>query len=155
MLSPLCLVRAVTGGPPALQEIGSAALMRGDALAHGAMRLPFVREEFPMRIGWVGGLTRSETQLERLAANAGHRLEFHSGHVGGRGAGDLRSLIERVDFVVIVTDINSHGAVIQAKRLAQRLGRGTLVIRSAGVTRFQALLDALATREAQFAEAVG
>lgn len=108
-----------------------------------------------MRIGWVGGLTRSEGQLERMAATAGHRLEFHSGDVGGRGAGDLRSLIERVDFVVIVTDINSHGAVIQAKRLAQKLGRGTLVVRSAGVSRFQIFLDALATRDAQLAEAVG
>lgn len=108
-----------------------------------------------MRIGWVGGLTRSEAQLERMAANAGHRLEFHSGDVGGRGAGDLRSLIERVDFVIIVTEINSHGAVIQAKRIAQRLGRGTLVIRSCGASRFQAFLDALATRESRVVEAFG
>jgi len=108
-----------------------------------------------MRIGWVGGLTRSEAQLERMAANAGHMLEFHSGDVGGRGASDLRSLIERVDFVMIITDINSHGAVILAKRLAQKLGRGAVVVRSSGVSRFQAFLDALAIREARFAEAAG
>jgi hypothetical protein len=84
-----------------------------------------------------------------MAATAGHKLEFHSGDVGGRGAGDLRALIERVDFVVIVTEINSHGAVILAKRIAHKLGRGTLVVRSCGVSRFQAFLDALATREAR------
>lgn len=104
-----------------------------------------------MRIGWIGGLTRSESQLERMAAAAGHRLEFHSGDVGGRGAGDLRALMERVDFVIILTDINSHGAVIQAKRLAHRLGRGTLVVRSCGAARFQALLDAWKVRDARLA----
>ncbi len=106
-----------------------------------------------MRIGWVGGLTRSEAQLERMAAAAGHRLEFHTGDVGGRGAGDLRALIDRVDFVVIVTDINSHGAVIQAKRLAHKFGRGTLVVRSCGVSRFQAFLDALEARQVNLATA--
>jgi hypothetical protein len=90
-----------------------------------------------------------------MAAEAGHKLEVHTGHVGGRGAGDLRALIERVDFGVIVTDINSHGAVIQAKRLAQKLGRGTLVLRNCGLSRFQIFLDALAARDARFAEAVG
>jgi hypothetical protein len=64
-----------------------------------------------MRIGWIGGRERNETQLERIAAQSGHRLEFHSGHVGGRGAGDLRALVERSDFVVLVTDVNSALAI--------------------------------------------
>src|SRR5689334_9871584 len=82
------------------------------------------REEMAMRIGWIGGMERSEAAIQRTARQAGHEVEFHRGHVGGRGSIDLRALVERVEFVVIVTDINSHGAVIQAKRLAQKLGRG-------------------------------
>lgn len=100
-----------------------------------------------MRIGWIGGRERNETQLERIAERSGHTLEFHSGHVGGRGAGDLRALVERSDFVVIVTDVNSHGAVLLAKKLAQRAGRASLVIRRCGTARFQALLDAFTTRD--------
>jgi hypothetical protein len=104
-----------------------------------------------MRIGWIGGRERNETQLERIAERAGHVLEFHSGHVGGRGAGDLRALVERSDFVIVVTDVNSHGAVILAKKIAQRMGRGSLVIRRCGSSRFQALLEALAARDQNLA----
>lgn len=104
-----------------------------------------------MRIGWIGGRERNETQLERIAEDRGHALEFHSGHVGGRGAGDLRALVERSDFLVIVTDVNSHGAVLLTKKLAQRLGRASLVIRRCGTSRFSALLDALSIREQNLA----
>ncbi len=104
-----------------------------------------------MRIGWVGGRERNETTLERIAEKLGHELEFHSGHVGGRGANDLRALVERSDFLVIVTDVNSHGAVLLAKKMAQRIGRSSLVIRRCGSSRFQALLDALALRDERLA----
>ena len=106
-----------------------------------------------MRIGWIGGRERNETQLERIAEDRGHHLEFHSGHVGGRGANDLRALVERSDFLVIVTDVNSHGAVLLTKKLAQRLGRASLVIRRCGTARFSALLDAMALREQNLAAA--
>lgn len=106
-----------------------------------------------MRIGWIGGRERNEGQLFKIAEQRGHRLEFHSGHVGGRGAGDIRALVERSDFVVIVTDVNSHGAVLLAKKMAQRAGRASLVIRRCGNARFQALLDALEIRDQRFAAA--
>lgn len=99
-----------------------------------------------MRIGWVGGLTRNEAQISRMAEWAGHSLEFHSGDMSGSGSDQLRRLVERADFVVLVTEINSHGAVILTKKLCHRLGRGSLVMRSCGTSRFQALLDALAIR---------
>lgn len=101
-----------------------------------------------MRIGWIGGREKNETALERIAAHRGHTLEFHSGHVGGRGADGIRTLVERSDLLVIVTDVNSHGAVLLAKKAAQQLGRASLVIRRCGTSRFQALLDALDARAA-------
>ncbi len=100
-----------------------------------------------MRIGWIGGLTRNEAQISRMAEWAGHSLEFHSGEMSGGGADQLRRLVERADFVVLVTEINSHGAVILTKKLCHRLGRGSLVMRSCGTSRFQALLDALDIRD--------
>jgi hypothetical protein len=99
-----------------------------------------------MRIGWIGGRERNETQLERIAEARGHTLEFHSGHVAGRGADGIRTLVERTEFLVIVTDVNSHGAVLLAKKVAQQLGRPSLVIRRCGSSRFQALLDAFDLR---------
>ncbi len=103
-----------------------------------------------MRIGWIGGRERNETQIERIAARSGHTLEFHSGHVGGRGVDALRSLVDRSDFLIIVTDVNSHGAVLVAKKLAAQLGRPSLVIRKCGTARFQVLLDAFASRDVSF-----
>jgi hypothetical protein len=102
-----------------------------------------------MRIGWIGGRERNEGQLDRIAARSGHSLEFHSGHVGGRGADTIRALVERSDFLVIVTDVNSHVAVLLAKKMAHQLGRASLVIGRCGTARFQVLLDAFALREQQ------
>ncbi len=100
-----------------------------------------------MRIGWIGGREKNEKDLERIAERSGHTLEFHSGHVAGRGADGIRALVERSDFLIIVTDVNSHGAVLLAKKTAQAAGRASLVIRRCGTSRLQMLIDALATRE--------
>jgi Uncharacterized protein conserved in bacteria (DUF2325) len=96
-----------------------------------------------MNIGLIGGLDRRESELTELARRAGHRLEWHSGHVTGRGADSLRGIVERSQVVVILTQVNSHGAMYLAKKLARQLGRETLVWRKCGTTRLEALLSAL------------
>lgn len=103
-----------------------------------------------MRITWIGGLDRIEAKLEQMAAQAGHRLEFHTGVTGGRGAEELRAAIERADLVIIVTDVNSHGGVLLARKLCRQLGRAALVVRRCGISRFQQLLDAMALRDERF-----
>jgi hypothetical protein len=100
-----------------------------------------------MRIGWIGGIERNEAELSRQAARSGHELVFHGGHPGGRGATTVCSLVERVDFVVLVTGVNSHGAVQLAKRQIQKLGKRSLIVRKLGAARFQALLDAINVAE--------
>jgi hypothetical protein len=96
-----------------------------------------------MRIGWVGGVQRYEVKLGQLAAAAGHKLEYHGGDVGGRGAQALEGLVERCQIIVIVTETNSHGAVLLARKLARQRGRGTLLLRKSGIARFTQLLDAI------------
>ncbi|HEY4122956.1 MAG TPA: DUF2325 domain-containing protein [Byssovorax sp.] len=96
-----------------------------------------------MHIGWVGGVERNEGDLVRMAKGAGHDLTFHAGKLAGRGGQDLKSLVERADLVIILTDVNSHGGVIAAKRLARQYGKGTVVTRRLGAARFAAFLDAL------------
>jgi hypothetical protein len=96
-----------------------------------------------MRIGVIGGLERSESRLACPAAAAGHELEFHSGHMRGQGSACLERLIARVDLVIIITDVNSHGAVQRARQLAKRFGRAALLWRRGGLSRFQALLASL------------
>jgi hypothetical protein len=106
-----------------------------------------------MRIAWIGGVERNEVQLGKMALAAGYHVEFHSGHIGGRGAGELRAMVERADFVVILTDVNSHGAVLLAKKVCRQLGRATLLTRRCGPARFQRLIEALASRQAWLREA--
>jgi hypothetical protein len=96
-----------------------------------------------VRIGWIGGVQRYEVQLERLAAAAGHELEYHSGDVRGRGAHALEGLVERCRLIVIVTETNSHGAVLLARKLARQRGRGTLLLRKSGISGFARLLEAI------------
>ena len=75
-----------------------------------------------MRIAVIGGLDRHVQGLAKRAAEAGHEAEFHQGWVGGRHAEDLEAIVRRCDVVVIVTAVNSHGAVSIAKKAARRRG---------------------------------
>ena len=101
-----------------------------------------------MRIAMIGGLDRNERLLQDLAAARGHVLEFHGGHMKGRGAGDLRTLVERAELVVLTPDVNSHGAVQLGKRVAREAGRTFVILRTCGVARFRTLLDDLEARPA-------
>ena len=96
-----------------------------------------------MRIAMIGGVERNETDYARIAERAGHSLEFHGGWIGGRGAETLAALIARAELVIIVTDVNSHGAVILARRLASERGRPIQLLRRMGTSRFRALLAGL------------
>jgi len=93
-----------------------------------------------MRIAWVGGVEKSERTLEAIAAEAGWEMEFHGGHVGGRGEEKLRASIARCDLVLVVTDVNSHGAVGLAKREAAKHGREIIVTKRFGPARLRQLL---------------
>jgi predicted dehydrogenase len=96
-----------------------------------------------MRIAVVGGLDRHVASLAKQAERAGHVAEFHHGRVGGRSAEDLEAIVERSDVVVIVTGVNSHGAVSIAKRAARRSGCPAVIARSCGPSRFEQVLSAL------------
>ena len=94
-----------------------------------------------MRIAWVGGVESNEKQLEVVAERAGHEVEFHGGHMGGRGEDRLRASIARSELVFIVTDVNSHGAVLLAKKLAKQHGREVVVSKRCGPSKFAKLLE--------------
>ncbi len=96
-----------------------------------------------MRIGWVGGLDRSKALFEEVAERAGHTLEMHEGHIGGRGTHNLEGVVARCDLVVIVTDTNSHGAVLHAKKVARRTGRRALIVRKGSVSALERVLESL------------
>jgi len=96
-----------------------------------------------MRIGWVGGLDRSRALFSEVAEKAGHTREMHEGHVGGRGTQMLEGVVARCDVLVIVTDLNSHGAVLHAKKMARRAGRKALIVRKGSVTSLERVLESL------------
>ena len=103
-----------------------------------------------MHIGIVGGLDRAEPLLARIAADAGHSVEFHTGRTNTRGMAQLDALVERAELVVVCTDINSHGGVQYARRLAARRGRPLVIVRRLGAKSF-AELCAATTLEASAA----
>lgn len=96
-----------------------------------------------MRIGIIGGAERSEPQFKRLASQAGHKVEFHRGHMSSCGSSALDALVRRCDLVVITTDVNSHGAVRGAREFARAKGNPPLILRRLGLSRFGELLDSL------------
>ena len=102
-----------------------------------------------MRIGLIGGLSRSETSFAKIASDAGHELEFHTGEISRHGAGRLRRLVERSDFIIILTGINSHQAVWLAKRAVREFMRPSVVMNKCGPDAFRELLDLLDGPERQ------
>ncbi len=96
-----------------------------------------------MHIGIVGGLDRTLRHYEQVAEARGHHLEVHYGHMQGRGRDSLETLVSRSDLVLVVTDVNSHGAVIHARKVARNAGRRCVVVRRLGLRRFDSLLSEL------------
>ncbi|HLK35290.1 MAG TPA: DUF2325 domain-containing protein [Polyangiaceae bacterium] len=94
-----------------------------------------------MRVAVVGGLERHEVALERCAADLGHTVEFHRGHMGGRSTEVLEAVVARCELLIIVTKVNSHGAMRFAKRMACRLARRTVVARTCSPSSFHGLIE--------------
>ncbi|HEX7621933.1 MAG TPA: DUF2325 domain-containing protein [Anaeromyxobacteraceae bacterium] len=105
-----------------------------------------------MRIGIVGGLGRAEPLFAQLAAAAGHEALFHDGSMSASGVRGLLRVLERADLVLLLTDVNSHGAVRHARQILRVRGRSPVLMRRCGSARFAALLAALQAR-ADFAGA--
>lgn len=96
-----------------------------------------------MRIAVVGGLDRSAPHLEAIARAEGHELEHHHGRTAGVGARAIEQLVQRSDVVLILMDVNSHGAVHIAKKAAKAYGRNALVLRQCGVSRIAQVIRSL------------
>ncbi len=94
-----------------------------------------------MHIAVIGGLERHEPEIARRAGALGHSVAFHRGRVGGRHAGELESIVQRCDVSIIVTQVNSHGAMYIAKRVAARFGRPVLITRTGSPSGFSMLLE--------------
>ncbi|HET9929581.1 MAG TPA: DUF2325 domain-containing protein [Polyangiaceae bacterium] len=93
-----------------------------------------------MHIGLVGGVERGERRYASLAEASGHSFEVHSGDMAGRGGEVLEALVERSDIVIVITDVNSHAAVLAARHHARAMGRRCLLVRRFGFSRFRSLL---------------
>lgn len=97
-----------------------------------------------MHIALVGGVERGEQRYAAVAGSQGYSFESHSGDTAGRGQAALESLVERSDLVIVVTDVNSHSAVLGVRRRARQLGRKCLLVRRCGLSRFRQLVEELA-----------
>lgn len=97
-----------------------------------------------MRIAVIGGVERNERQLEEIASSQGHALEYHGGHMKGRGPDEVLRLVRRCDLVIVTTDVNSHTAVMVARKAARAEGKEVLLTRSGSPSKFRELLKELA-----------
>ena len=82
-----------------------------------------------LRVAVIGGLTRATEQWRRAGAAIGVQLEHHDGQSAGRRAADIAAIVRRADVVLILTDLNSHNGVAQARRAALAHHRPHLLLR--------------------------
>ncbi len=110
------------------------------ALAHARSHATPTAAARPLRVGVVGGVDRMAHLYERAAASVGWELEHHTGQLAGRGAPGLAALVDRVDLLIVMTDINSHNAVLAARKLAAARGRRLVLTRRCSPSRMAQLL---------------
>ena len=84
-----------------------------------------------------------EPAFIRLAEQYGHEMVFHSGHVKSNTPRTIEHLVDRCQIVIITTDVNSHGAVLLARKSMREHGRTPLIVRRLGLSRFEELLQTL------------
>jgi hypothetical protein len=89
------------------------------------------------------------------AEDRGHSIEFHTGDLAGTGPSTLEAMVQRSQLVVVVTDVNSHGAVWQARRLARQYACSLVFVRRLGVARLRELVTTHDPARAQSACAQG
>ncbi len=108
-----------------------------------------------MHVGIVGGMDRAAPHYLSAARERGHSVECHTGNLAGTGPSTLEAMVQRSDLVFIITDLNSHGAVWHARRLARKYPCSLVFVRKLGVARFRELVDAHDTTHARAACAQG
>lgn len=96
-----------------------------------------------MNIAIIGGLDRGDHHYTALAQLEGHSIQRHTGDMAGRGNEALAALVERSQLVIVITDVNSHAAVIGARRVARSHRKRCVLVRRFGLSRFRALLNDL------------
>jgi hypothetical protein len=101
-----------------------------------------------MRVGIIGGKEISQTRYAEVAQAADSQVEFHDGHMAGRGSEALATLVSRCDVIVIVTQINSHAAVRMAQKYCRKRGRRVLIVRRFGLHSFASIVQNQSLSEA-------
>ena len=101
-----------------------------------------------LRVAFVGGVECVDRQLLALGEELGIAIEVHQGHMKSQSRQRLVSLIARANLLVLVTGVNSHGAVSVAKREAERAGTPIRILKFCGSTRARSLLSELAQANA-------
>jgi hypothetical protein len=101
-----------------------------------------------LRVAFVGGVECVDRQLLALGDELGIDVEVHHGHMKAQSKQRLVSLIARANVLVLVTGVNSHGAVSVAKREAERFGTEVRILKFCGSSKARSLLVELAQARA-------
>jgi hypothetical protein len=97
-----------------------------------------------LHVAFVGGVECLDRQLIALGEELGIDVEVHHGHLKTSSKQRLVALIARTNVLVLVTGVNSHGAVSVAKREAARSGAEVRIVKFCGSSKARALLSELA-----------
>jgi hypothetical protein len=105
-------------------------------------------ENARLRVAFIGGVECVERQLVALGDELGIDVQMHNGHMKGRDKDRLVALASRAHVVVLVTGVNSHGAVGIAKQAAAKTGAAVRIVKFCGSSKARALLTELAQARA-------
>ena len=80
----------------------------------------------------IGGLDRMEETYRQVVENLGGRFEFHCGRVKA-GCQKVQGIVNRSDYVIFITSINSHAALKVTKTFCKRKCKKFIALKQRGV----------------------
>lgn len=84
------------------------------------------------RVAVIGGLDRMEGTYRQVVENLGGEFEFHCGRVKA-GCQKVRGIVNRSDYVVFITTINSHAALKVTKTFCKKKCKKFITLKQRGV----------------------
>ncbi len=91
------------------------------------------------RVLMIGGLNKFEVNYKKTVESLNGEFKYHDGKKTGNM--DLKESIKWADTVLFSTDINSHYACLEAKKLCKKMKKDYFVMKNSGIASFNRTIN--------------
>ncbi|MBF0313431.1 MAG: DUF2325 domain-containing protein [Oligoflexia bacterium] len=95
----------------------------------------------------VGGLERMALKYKQIVEEMGISFLYHNGECSG-GSTPLKTIVQKSDVVLFITNVNGHGALDIVKKSCKKLNKGFMAINKCGPQTLRQIIENIPTSRA-------